>query len=523
MVENRSYPLYSLAEFKHLCELISMKAKSQPDDISFAWIEREKECQVTYKQFAEDVYNSSRIIKERINIPSHIGLLGNNSYQWLVLFAAIIDSGNVVVALDKDMLAEEYDEIMDRLDVTAVYADKKHIEFARLNTNGQAVFSMEEGVPCDRPPFEDEILFNNPDVDSPACVFLTSGTSGKRKGVVLSHRNLAADIINTCKMVNVPDTSLAVLPFHHTFGLTASIWMVFNYGHPIYISQGVRYLPKEMSVAKPQTMLLVPLYVENFYKQIMMKVKAAKKTTVFNILHGISFVLFSVGIDCRRKIFKTVLNSFGGRLDTIICGGAALDPLYIKKFRQFGIEILNGYGTTECSPVAAVNRNLYHKDGTVGLPIPNTDITVDENGEVIVSGDHVMVGYYHDEDATQEVLHGGRYYTGDLGYIDAEGFLVLTGRKKNLIILSSGENVSPEELEEKLLRIEGIDEVIVSEKDQKLSATIYSENMDENQKEIISEKIEQLNKTLPMYKRITAVYYSKEPFKKTTTMKIIRS
>ena len=157
------------------------------------------------------------------------------------------------------------------------------------------------------------------------------------------------------------------------------------------------------------------------------------------------------------------------------------------------------------------------------MPIPNTDITVDENGEVIVSGDHVMVGYYHDEDATQEVLHGGRYYTGDLGYIDAEGFLVLTGRKKNLIILSSGENVSPEELEEKLLRIEGIDEVIVSEIDQKLSATIYSENMDENKKEMLSEKIEQLNKTLPMYKRITAVYYSKEPFKKTTTMKIIRS
>lgn len=521
MLENTPYPYYSRPEFNHLCELISMKAKLQPNDISFAWFEKDEERHVTYKEFAEDVYNTSEAIREMISTSSHIGLFGKNSYQWLVLFAAIIDSGNVVVAFDKDMLADEFTEILDRLDVAAVIADKLHFDLARQNASGKIVLSMEETIIYERT--TTEIVFRTPNVDSPACIFLTSGTSGKRKGVVLSHRNLAADINNTCKLIDVPDTSLAVLPFHHTFGLTASIWMVFNHGHPIYISQGVRYLPKEMATVKPQTMLLVPLYVENFYKQINMKAKASKKTVLFGILQSVSSVLSRLGIDCRRKLFKTVLDSFGGKLDTIICGGAALDQLYIKIFRQFGIEILNGYGTTECSPVAAVNRNLYHRDGTVGLPIPNSSITVDKNGEVIVSGDHVMQGYYHDDNATEEVLHDGRYYTGDLGYIDGEGFLILTGRKKNLIILSSGENVSPEELEEKLLRIDGIDEVIVSEIEQKLSATIYSEDIDEKQKEGISAKIEEMNKILPMYKRITAVYYSEEPFKKTTTMKIIRS
>ena len=236
----------------------------------------------------------------------------------------------------------------------------------------------------------------------------------------------------------------------------------------------------------------------------------------------ISDALLRIGIDLRKRLFREVLASFGGNLEYIICGGAPLDARYVKEFRSFGIEILNGYGTTECSPVAAVNRNHYHKDGTVGLPLPDSEVRIAEDGEVLIRGDHVMLGYYHDEESTKAVLRDGWYATGDLGGLDEDGFLTLYGRKKNLIVLSNGENVSPEELEERLYRIDGIEEVLVSGEDGVIAAEIYASPQTEEVKKEIDIAVSSLNRTLPAYKRIVRLRFRDTPFEKTTTRKIKR-
>ena len=520
MTKNRNYPEYEVPQIKYLCEMILMKSQTQPDDTAFAWFENSDEKRVTYREFAENVMCvSERLKKEEIR-DTNIGLFGDNSYNWLVLFAAVIDSGNIAVALDKDMMADEISEILERLDVRILFADRKNIYKLAGISSSVKIESLEEVTACKD--VVRTIRFSEPDKDATACIFLTSGTTGTRKGVMLSNDNIAFDINQTCKLFEVKGVSLAVLPFHHAFGLVAAIWMVFNLGHTIYISQGLRRLQKELVLVKPQTLMLVPLFVENFYKQILINANSSGRIKKMKVAESAVDLLSHLGIDVRKKMFKNIIDSFGGELDFIVSGGAALDPFYIKQFRRYGIEAINGYGTTECSPVAAVNRNYCHKDGTVGLPISDSNVIVDESGEILISGRHVMQGYYKEEEETEKVLQSGIYHTGDLGYVDKDGFLVLTGRKKNLIILSSGENISPEELEEKLLRIDDIDEVIVSAEQNHLKATIYSQKNDEDTYDSISSSIEHLNKTLPIYKRITSYTFQKEPFKKTTTQKIIR-
>ena len=232
--------------------------------------------------------------------------------------------------------------------------------------------------------------------------------------------------------------------------------------------------------------------------------------------------LYRVGIDIRRKLFREVVDSFGGRLEYIICGGAALDEFYVKEFRLYGIEVLNGYGTTECSPVVTMNRNHYHEDGSVGVALPNTKVKISSDGEIMIYGDHVMVGYYHESEETKAVIENGWYRSGDIGNVDEKGFIRITGRKKNLIILSSGENISPEEIEEQLLRIDDIHEVVVKVLNNQLTAEIFSKTADPETFDRIKRNIDGMNRRMPMYKRVTQVFFRNEGFPKTTTQKIIR-
>ena len=355
-----------------------------------------------------------------------------------------------------------------------------------------------------------------------ASIFLTSGTTGKRKGVMLSHKNIMADINGSSRLYIPEGNTLEVLPFHHAFGLVVALWMVYNYEYPTYISSGLRRITKELKLAKPQTMMMVPLFVETFHKQIWATARKEGKEKKLRMAVKLSDFLMKLGIDLRKVFFKDIQNTFGGNLEYVICGGAPLDPMYVKEFRTFGIEILNGYGTTECSPCASVNRNHYKKDGSIGLALPDVQFKVAEDGEVWIKGDIVMQGYYKDPEATAAVLKDGWYATGDLGSIDENGFITLTGRKKNLIILASGENVSPEELEEKLLRDPMIEEVIVREENGEIAAEIYNSHLTDETKAEIQQSVERFNKTIPMYKRITKVHFRDTEFEKTTTKKIKR-
>jgi len=270
--------------------------------------------------------------------------------------------------------------------------------------------------------------------------------------------------------------------------------------------------------------MAVPLFVEMFYKGIMASVRAQGKEKKLKLGIGVSRVLLFFGIDRRRKLFRDIHEAFGGELKWIICGGAPLDPYYVRAFRDLGIEILNGYGTTECSPCVAVNRNYFRKDGSVGQLVPGVEARIASDGEVEVRGPVVMKGYYNNPEATSEVFtEDGWYRTGDLGRIDEDRFIFLTGRKKNLIILSNGENISPEELESDFNIDEGVKEVLVYEWKGELVAEIFPEEGFMGNEEYFQKLMLKVNEGRPMSKQIAAVKLRDVEFIKNTTKKIVRS
>jgi long-chain acyl-CoA synthetase len=354
------------------------------------------------------------------------------------------------------------------------------------------------------------------------CIMFTSGTSGESKGVMLSHENIAGDINGSCQLFKLDGNTMAVLPFHHAFGLVVGVLMVFNYGHTTYISKSLKRMQNDLQSAKPQTMFLVPLFVETFSRQIWDNARKSGKEKTLKIMMKISDFLLKLGIDIRGYWFKSVFQAFGGSLQYIICGGADVNVKYIREFRSWGIEILNGYGTTECSPCVAVNRNFHHKDGTVGLPLPNVKVRIAEDGEVLIKGTPVMLGYYKDDKVTSEALKHGWYSTGDIGFLDNDGFLTLTGRKKNLIILNNGENISPEELESDILQDIAVQEVLVYETDGIIAAEIYPFEEYLHNDEYFENLRKSINKNRPIYKQISKVTLRETEFPKNTSGKIVR-
>ena len=268
-------------------------------------------------------------------------------------------------------------------------------------------------------------------------------------------------------------------------------------------------------------MFLVPGFIENFYKQIWKSAKANHNKILLKILISISTILLTVKIDLRKQLFKKINSSFGGNLEYIISGGAYLDPKYVKWFRSIGIEILNGYGITECSPVLAVNRNNYHKDGSVGQVVKDTEIKILDN-EILVKGKIVMLGYYKDEKSTKEVIKNGYFHTGDFGYLDSDGFLFITGRKKNLIILSNGENISPETIEEKLMKDKGVCEVVIYSKNNKLIAAIYPNEEYIGNKKYFDNLIYKYNQNIPKNHQIAKINLWDKELPKNNNRKILR-
>ena len=535
--KNRPYPYYDTLEQRTtLREMVDVKTAKIPDHTAFGWFEGDKEIKRTYREFQEDMEKIAVYLILRGFERAHLALIGENSYKWLCVYMAIACTRNVAVVLDKDMPDEEILDVLERMDAKTIFASDAL--FTLKKRSGLTEHGEEWKSFSDLEKESDTIRETEPEKwnkayetykaltispEDTASIFLTSGTTGKRKGVMLSHKNIMADINGSSRLFIPRGQVLVVLPFHHAFGLVVALWMVYNYEYPSYINSGLRRITKELALAKPQTMMMVPLFVETFHKQIWATARKQGKEKTLRTAMKISDFLLKFGIDLRKKFFKDIQNTFGGNLEFIICGGAPLDPMYVKEFRSFGVEILNGYGTTECSPCASVNRNDYKKDGTIGVSLPDVQFKVADDGEVWIKGDIVMQGYYKDPEATAAVLKDGWYATGDLGHIDEDGFITLTGRKKNLIILASGENVSPEELEEKLLRDPLIEEVIVREENGEIAAEIYNSQLSDETKSEIEKSVERFNKTIPMYKRITKIHFRDTEFEKTTTKKIKRS
>ena len=515
----KNYELNETPHIENLKELVKLRTQ-MPNKIAFQYKKRKEIINVTAMQFKNEIEYLGTYLYNCGLKDSKAALIGENSYQWILSYFAVVTGGNVIVPIDKELSNEDIAGLIKQSGANAlIYADtysdvaKEHGHLKLFNMKEfEAYISAGKNL-IDRgdKSFVDYKIDNR----KLCSIIYTSGTTGRPKGVMLCQKNFAADIISSCENVYIAGTSMLTLPLHHTFAFSTSVLSMLLKGVTIPINSSLRNFKQDLKDFKPQNMFLVPLYVETMYKNIWAAADEQGKTRLLKIMFKISNILRKTGIDIRRKIFKSVLDVFGGELDLIVSGGAPINEKYIKFFDDLGITVLNGYGITECSPVVAVNRNRCPVSGSAGLILSCNQIK-EKDGEILVKGDNVMLGYYEDEQETNEAFDGEWFKTGDLGYVK-DNYLFITGRKKNLIILSNGKNVSPEELEEKIQQIENVIEVLVYAQNDKVTAEIYAERTAE-----IKNQINELNKTLPIYKQIQNVKFRAAEFDKTTTKKIKR-
>ena len=515
----KPYPLYEHPNFTSFPQLLDWNAERHGAEDAFRFWRGKEIVTVSYLQFQKDVMALAAFLRQVFQ-GEKIALLGENSYEWIVAYFATAISGNIIVPLDKELPDADIAALLDRCKARAlIYAESYSDTAESVSGKVDKLLAM-----TDFPAHiqEGKKLLKGgrqflPCGETAVCsIIFTSGTTGEPKGVMLTQRSLVVDAVGGCRNVTFSGPGLLTLPLHHTFAFTATVLVMLVYGLPICISRSIRMLTADIQAFKPQSIALVPLYVETVYHGIWKAAKEKGKDRALKVLIAMSNALRKVGIDLRKRLFRSVIEQFGGELDLLISGGAALKQSYIDGMEAFGIQVLNGYGITECSPVVAVNRNQYQRSGSIGLPLSCCEVE-SQDGEICVKGDIVMAGYFEDEAATREVLTDGWFHTGDLGYLDEDGFLFITGRKKNLIILSNGKNVAPEKLEEKILDIPGVREALVYEENGQITAEIYAEREDG-----IRDGVADLNRRLPAYKQIQKIKFRDSEFEKTTTKKIKR-
>ena len=551
MAKYRNYEVPSYGTLKKMLGTSVEKFADRPvfhEKIDGAWRTR------TYREYGEDVNALGTELLARGFGGKRVIVTGVNCYAWVVTYMAVICGVGVIVPVDKEIPAEELANIAQVSEASLVIYGPKSAEkveavdpaverysFAKLDElirSGKR--RMAEG---DRS-YLDAII--DPDVMS-ALIF-TSGTTGVSKGVMLSHHNLCFDIYEARQMLfcGPKDVCLSVLPLHHvyecTVGFLAQLWS----GSSVAFSEGVRYISRNMQEVHPTIVLCVPLLLETLYHKLWLnirknglegKVRAMIKAT--NAIPGERARMLA-----KKSVFRAIHKNFGGRLRIMASGGASVDPEILRGLRDLGLLAIQGYGLTECSPIAAVNRDTYYRDSSAGLAMPNVlldiyDVQDDGTGEIRLRGDNVMLGYYNMPELTEEVKRDGWFYTGDLGYLDADGFLHITGRKKNVIVTANGKNVFPEELETYLCRNPFVAEAVVvgvmneKKKDLDVVALIYPSRAhfeeiygktytDEQVNAELTRAVDAVNATVQSYKRMVRFVVVAEEFPKNTSRKIKR-
>ena len=553
-------------EFNNIKEIIYNSAKEYGDKTAFVIKNKiDKEINYTnisYKKLLNDTNALGTWFYSLGLKDKRIAIIGKNRYEWELSYLSCLLGSIVAVPLDKDLQLEELENSLIRSKANAIIFDKKLLSLieeikARNNTQIKEFICMEKTDAYKSVPElvkkGNEILekgnteyINNPiDENAMAILLFTSGTTSKSKAVMLSQKNIASNIyaLQCVEDIRPTDTNIAFLPLHHIFG-SVGLLMMLSRGVRTAFPDGLRYIKQNMQEYKVSVFVVVPVLTEAMYKAIQKEIEKQGKTKLVSRVVKISNFLLKFHIDLRRKLFKEILENLGGELRLIISGGAPADPLFIKGFKDFGVETVQGYGLSETGPVIAAENYAAVKPGSVGLPMKNVSVEIvdkDEQGigEIRVKGPNVMLGYNGMEELTKETIRDGWFYTGDLGYFDKEGFLYITGRNKNLIVLKNGKKVFPEELETLINRIDLVSECLVfgmpnenDNNDVKLSVKIvydeefikekYPEKTEEELSKIIWDEIKQLNTTFPRYKHIKNLITSHEELIKTTTKKVKR-
>lgn len=544
---NRNYPYYKVKKQRDLRELLLYCKNKYADQSAFIYNIKKDIITKTYNDVFEDVKGLGNYFISKGYRRKHIAVFAPNSYEWIVSYFAIVNTNNIAVPLDKELLIEDFIDLITHSSTEVLITTKEYADYYKKNKS--KLPKIKEVIILDDEKFGNTITKHNKlelyskvkiDSKSTCSILYTSGTTGKSKGVMLTHSNIANNVTGVAEIFKLGKTNILVLPLHHSFGFNTIVLNCMLQGTEVIINQGLKYILEDFKRFKPTDAVLVPLFVEGFYKKIWKSIEDKNKTKVVKTLIFISNALLKVKIDVRRKLFSEILNVFGGNLKLIISGAAPLSSEYIKGFRSFGIEIRQGYGITECSPVVSACRNNFYNDYSVGQIVPGLKVKInnpDKNGvgEIWVKGHSVMQGYYKNKKETARVLDSkGWFNTEDLGFVDSKKFLFINGRLKNLIILPNGKNVSAEELEQKISKIKDIKEVVVSGKKDNNGVEFYinaeifidpdslsSSNIEIKQNEIKTE-IANLNKKLPIFKNINNIEFRECEFPKTTTKKIRR-
>lgn len=496
-----------------LRDIIRHGAEAYGSQTAFRYKVKKEIVDRTYLDVDRDSMAVSRMVESMGMEGKHIALIGTTTYQWIVSYFGIVGSGSVAVPIDAQLPADAVCELLERADVEMLVFDEirrdvaeavkekcpsvRYILSMQAEEAADGVQSLSMLMALHAGEYEKEL-----DGGQLATILFTSGTTGKSKGVMLSHRNLVDNAVCLDMKIPAGTISMTLLPINHVYCLTMDIIKGLHIGLVICINDSIMHVQRNMKLFKPEIVLLVPLVIESIYGKLK-----------------------DAGSLIPKKMVAKA--AFGGNLRIICSGGAYLDPDYVDKFKEYGITILQGYGMTECSPVISTNLEWENKKGSVGKLLPNCEAKVVDE-EIWVRGSSVMQGYYKMPEQTAETLEDGWLKTGDLGYVDEDDFVYITGRRKNLIILANGENVSPEELENQLSRSALVKEILVREKDKVIEAEIFPDYEYAKKKHVkdiqgkLQELVDGFNRDMPVYKRIYSLIVRETEFEKTPSKKIKR-
>ena len=561
--------IHEFVKIKDLKDMIEKSAEKFGDKTAYKLKNKDEEGNITYteisfKELKHDIDGLGTSLIDMGLKNKKIAVISENRYEWAITYLAVANGTGVIVPLDKALPPNEIESLMIRSGIEAIIYSSKYDEIMndiknRHTTDVRYYISMdlkektgdilsqkglvEKGKELlangDKRFLEAEI-----DNEKMGIMLFTSGTTSKSKAVMLSHKNICANLMDIAAVIKLDenDMMLSFLPLHHTFECTVGFLYPLYVGSSIAFCDGIRHIAENIKEYQITAMISVPILYENMYKKLMKSIEKQGKLELVKKGIKISNLLLKFGVDKRREIFKEIHEKFGGKLRLMVSGAADLDKEVEKGFNDLGIIVSQGYGLTETSPVIAAESDFYKRTGTVGKVFPSLKVKIiDKNkegiGEIIVKGPTVMLGYYHNDEANKKALKDGWFYTGDLGFIDKDDFLHITGRKKDVIVLKNGKNIYPEEMENLVNRINGVKEsMIYGRKDDDGDNTIcakivydkdimkkeYNVETEGEIKEVLWKKIKEINKTMPAYKYIREIIITEEELIKTTTQKIKR-
>lgn len=581
--------LYDTHEINNFKELINSTVERYPDNTAYKYKinfgkSNESVEEKTYKEIKKEIECFSTALLNLGLENKKVALIGNNRYEWCVSYLSVTTGNMVVVPLDKALPEGEIKNLIEISKVEAVIFENKYAGiFNKIKQDPNT--SVKTFINMDLEKEENSILsfkelmntgknliengnnkYNEIEIDNNklSVLLFTSGTTSKPKGVMLSQKNICHNVEATAKLVKMypDDVLLSFLPLHHTFECSITFLYGFYSGVTVAFCDGLKYIAKNLVDYKVSIIVAVPLVLESMYKKIENGIEKSGKTKLVKVMGKISNFLYRyLHIDIRRKLFKSVLDQLGGKVRALYFGAAAMNKEVIDGYNTFGIDTIQGYGLTETSPLLAAETDKQKRPGSVGRNPYNVQLKiVDEDGneiasatgseevqvkvdkpnqvgEIIAKGPNVMLGYYENEEETKNVLKDGWFYTGDLGYFDKDGFLYITGRKKEVIVLKNGENVYPTDIEFLVNRLPYVQESILFPRknakgeialgiklvyDEEQIKENFGEKTIKEYEDLIWEDIKEINQTLPVFKRIKELIITTEPLEKTTTQKTKR-